>query len=164
MGFTRPKRRYVSLGKVGIGHIDLAIDRVHRPGDLRAFEVFLLKQDSDTRRVLEAGAIEDQRGPQIAPDVQPTEVDGSLWTGRLPHFTRIPVKQITLPRLRIRNSVRVEFRWGESVEIIMGIHEDRDSHLPKVVQAAYLLAFLFSARQRRKKQGRKNSYDGDDDQ
>ena len=152
------------MREVSVGHIDLSIDCVHRPGDLGAFEVFLFKKDSDTGRMFEARTIEYKRGSQVVPDIKPPQVYRSLWARRLTHSSRVPKKQISSPRLRIRNSVRIEFGRRKLVLAVISVHEKGNAHLTKVVQTAYLLALLFGARQRRKEHPGENSDDSDNDQ
>src|ERR1051326_3392670 len=55
----------VALREIGVGHIDLSIHGIHRPGHLLTFEVFLFKKHSDAGWMLETRTVEDQRGAQV---------------------------------------------------------------------------------------------------
>src|SRR5437879_5625494 len=115
--------------------------------------------------MLEAWAIEYERGLQIVADVEQPQVHRKLRISRLTEFWRtLPKKQVASPGLRTGNSVRIEFRRRKPVLVVIRVHKHRKAHLPEVIQAACLLALLFGARQRGKQHTGQNGNDGDHDQ
>src|SRR5438552_499267 len=115
--------------------------------------------------MLEAWAIEYLRGRQIVADVEIPQVHRILRISRLTESWRtFPKKQITPPGLGTRNPVRIEFGRRKPVLVVIGVHEERETHLSEVVQAARLLALLFRARQRGKEQPGQDGDNGDHDQ